>query len=589
MKKAFRLLYSLLFLCCQLLTLGVARGQVGAYIKLLLRAVFRGVSHTVASLENFIDVANRSDCDNLLGSYNEKQIEKSRQLIKGWHSLLPKDPLYTYSCLVVANHSQARHFEEALRSALVQTAPFFEVIVGFNTIPDKKVEAIFTDLQDKYPHILKRLDRIGLESDLLNALALKASGNILVFFEQDGWMRSDLLFRFEQIFRILPYPEKKVIYTEEVAKEQPDRQFPFPYVFDMRVPGCFAIPRSLWNAVGGMRKEFDGAHMYDLFLRLDLVQAEMQGTPTRLYKRRGHGVLDSSKGASSFVDYLGCKNLDWKVTNGYLPYTLRAIPSVVEKPEIEAIVPFKDHKEMTLAALRTLQKQKGINLKITAIDNGSVDLSIGKECEKLGIEVIRIDEPFNFSRLNNIAAKRSSAAFLFFMNNDVELSGDEDLLEMSRWVGQSGIGMVGCRLHYPNGLLQHGGVDIDKREPAYKISFKHTESQKTFEDLDVSKTLRIVDCVTGAAILIRRELFLQVEGFDEIWYPNGGSDTNLAMKLKKLGQASFYTPYASGIHRESISRISSGFLEEYDNLTLMHDYHQAYITRMERESCHLRS
>ena len=73
----------------------------------------------------------------------------------------------------------------------------------------------------------------------------------------------------------------------------------------------------------------------------------------------------------------------------------------------------------------------------------------------MGVEVIHVDEPFNYSRLNNIAVIKLNGAMhaiTFYLNNDVDLDRNA-LLEMCRWIEQPGIGMVGCRLNYPNGLL----------------------------------------------------------------------------------------------------------------------------------------
>ena len=566
----------------RLIYIGLARRKEIAYAKAVIESVLGGVSYSRASLERIIDVVQRTDNDQILGSDSPEQLERAHELIHGLHSLLPPHPLYSYSCLVVVSDPKPSHFRVSLDSVMKQSAPSFEVIVGFNGSPKTAVRQVFVELQQKYAGKLFSVETpLGPETRLFNLLAQKASSNILVFFTQDGRMRFDLLFRFEQMFRMFPDPETTVIYSKETDAAHHGRTFHFPYVFDASVPNCIAISKSIWNQIGGFREELHGAHFYDLLLRLDLAGVNMHETPTSLYSIRNSKAALEEKAVKAFADYVQQKQLDWTIEKGEVPYTLRAIPKDKQGISIHVIVPFKDQKEVTLLAINSLKRQKGLDLRITAVDNWSSDLSIGKELQSMRVEVLRIDEPFNFSRLNNLAITHTkvgtNSSLLFFMNNDVELSRDDSLLEMTRWIDQPGIGMVGCCLYYPNGLLQHGGMHLDKTAPAYKTSWSHTEHQLPYHDLRLARTLRVVDCVTGAAILMRRDLFQKVGGFDEIWHPNSGSDTNLAEKLKTIGLSCFYTPFASAIHHESLSRINGAFFEEYENLTILQDYYRTYL------------
>lgn len=210
-------------------------------------------------------------------------------------------------------------------------------------------------------------------------------------------------------------------------------------------------------------------------------------------------------------------------------------------------------------------------MKITAVDNRSSDPSIAEAIKKLGGEVIHIDEPFNYSRLNNLAVNRTQTAndcdMLLFLNNDVELEPDA-LSEMVRWCAQPGIGMVGCRLNYPDGRLQHGGVRLYTGMKK-AMRWDHIEKFRSFDEMDESKTLGLFDAVTAACAMMKRKTFLEVGGFDEVWYPIGYSDTNLAIKLAARGLKCFYTPYGVGIHHESISRKTS--IEDFENSWWLHN------------------
>lgn len=234
---------------------------------------------------------------------------------------------------------------------------------------------------------------------------------------------------------------------------------------------------------------------------------------------------------------------------------------------IQVVIPFKDQKELTLKAVRSVLNQKGVEIVITAVDNNSQDLSIGEEIQALGGEVITISEPFNFSRLNNLAVKKSTAAkdceLLFFMNNDVELE-PEALFEMCCWIDQPLVGTVGCRLNYPDGRLQCGGVDINSNWPRHLSGWDILEKKRPFDTLSLQKVLRVSDGVNGASMLIKKKLFLDVGGFDEVWYPVAHSDTNFSAKINHQGLYNFYTPYACGIHHETVSREVNS-MEDFEN------------------------
>jgi GT2 family glycosyltransferase len=85
--------------------------------------------------------------------------------------------------------------------------------------------------------------------------------------------------------------------------------------------------------------------------------------------------------------------------------------------------------------------------------------------------------------------------------------------------------------------------------------------------------LHIVDAVTAACALVKRSLFIEVGGFDELCYPIAYSDTNLAVKIANKGFKNFYTPYARGVHHESVSRKLES-LEDVESSRWLHNLNQ---------------
>jgi len=517
---------------------------------------------------------------------HEDKIKRLQKTTHGLHTLLPKNDHFSYSILMAVNQPRPHLFQESLESALNQSAIEMDVLVGLMHPPSKKIEELLVCMHQKWGEklIIFNFFHILEKEEVINQLAEKTTRKFLLILEETHWIRPDFLFRFEQTLRIFPDREKKIIYCHlnEIndkgyfipnSEQHQSSELLFPYFFKPMIEKGMLIPTALWKNVGGIDLHAKGAEYEQLLLKFDLAGATFQQLPLSLYSVRSSSREERKRSQASFLqvleDYSKAKQLNWQWSPGYLADCVRAQPPL-PSCYIQVVIPYKDQKELTLKCIHSLLQQKEVQFQITAIDNGSTDPSIASEIEKLGGEVISICEPFNYSRLNNLAVQMTQQAahceIILFLNNDVELESDA-MSEMVRWVHQPQVGMVGCRLHYPDGRLQHGGVGINL-QGREEIRWEHIEKLRRFKEMKVTKTLGFFDAVTAACVMMKRKTFLEVGGFDEIWYPIGYSDTHLALKVASQGLKCFYTPYAVGVHHESISRKSS--IEDYENSWWLH-------------------
>ncbi len=561
---------------------GFRNGLGKEYCKQYLRLFFGYVDYFSETLK---------EQSPLLEGLEGPQKCKLQRTASGLHALLSADNRFTYSILMplIGNPNPAC-FSKALKAVLNQTAPHMEVLVGLSGSQTPEISKALDAMKKMHPERLITLPLPGSGSSdnafalAANRLASYAKGNFLFLMNPSDWIRPDLLFRYEQTLRLLPRPENMVLYCNEYRINERDYPIPntqldkpeqphFPYMLGDDIQHGMLIPKALWNVVKGMRSGFPKTETFDLALRLDAAGANFYNVPFYLYAHRaGDAPPPNEAGQRALAEYVKNKKLNWEIQPGFQPSAYRAIPQLKQIPAIHVIVPFKDQKELTLSAIKNTLRQEGVNIKITAVDNRSEDRSIAEELERLGVETLRIDEPFNYSRLNNLAVERTKIGkdcdYILFLNNDVDLEQGA-LLEMSRWIDQPHIGMVGCRLNYPNGLLQHGGVELRSPSPLWRMTWEHVEKLTPFEKLRQAKRIRVVKAVTAACALVKRSVFLNVGGFEEIWYPIAYSDTNLAIKLALRGLLCLYTPYAVGVHHESISRTLDN-IEDYENSTWLH-------------------
>jgi O-antigen biosynthesis protein len=190
--------------------------------------------------------------------------------------------------------------------------------------------------------------------------------------------------------------------------------------------------------------------------------------------------------------------------------------------------------------------------RLVVVDNGSREPRTHRFFSQLRSphRVLRCDEDFNWSRLNNLAARNSDAPFLVFLNNDIEiLDGTwlEALLEHSQ---RNEVGVVGAKLLYPDGRLQHAGVTLGIGGAAGH-AFKGLREDDARAWL--SDVVRNCSAVTGACMMTRASVFREVGGFDEKLRV-AFNDVDFCLRVREAGYRVVYTPNARLVHHESATR-----------------------------------
>jgi O-antigen biosynthesis protein len=233
-----------------------------------------------------------------------------------------------------------------------------------------------------------------------------------------------------------------------------------------------------------------------------------------------------------------------------------AQPILANPPSLTAIVPTRNHVQLLRTCIEGLRRANYPNMETIVIDNGSDDpeaISYLRQLEAGGTMVLSLPGRFNFSLLNNEAVKRARGEMLSFLNNDVEMLDDADWLSLLvRQAMRQDIGAVGARLLYPDGTVQHAGVCTGiGGGAAHAHRFQGADEPGYFERTRLPQR---VSAVTAACLVVAKEKFLAVGGFDEQEFPVAFNDVDLCLKLNERGWQSFYEPRATLIHHESKSR-----------------------------------
>jgi O-antigen biosynthesis protein len=227
----------------------------------------------------------------------------------------------------------------------------------------------------------------------------------------------------------------------------------------------------------------------------------------------------------------------------------------VPDARVSIIVPFRDQVELLRNCLRSLRWSTYRNIEVVLVDNGSADPRTGRLLARVSakqdVKLVSRPDSFNFSLLCNAGARAATGDHLVFLNNDTEVLTRSWLERMLRLLADPAVGVVGATLLYPDRTIQHAGmlprsdgmwVHPYRGEPADAVG---TESELRF--------VRSVPAITAACMMIRRELFDNVGGFDER-LPLTLNDVDLCRRVRECGKLVLVTPRARLLHYEGLSR-----------------------------------
>jgi ADP-heptose:LPS heptosyltransferase/GT2 family glycosyltransferase len=291
---------------------------------------------------------------------------------------------------------------------------------------------------------------------------------------------------------------------------------------------------------------------YDLALRCTEAAAEVCHVPELLSRTDGGVSANRDYGSTALLMAMDRRGIAGEVLPGAVPTTWRTRSTTPLKGKVSIIVPTcaaKGYVERCLKTLRAVTAYK--NYEIVCIDNiPKAEKSWKKLVRGLADKVIDMPAPFNWSRFNNKAAAATKGEYLLFLNDDIEIEQPDWLDAMLEAASWPGVGVVGARLLYPNRTVQHAGMFLG--DGMGRHAFRHAE------EIDpgyfgLALTRREVIAVTGACMLVRREVFERLGRFDEA-HDVVNNDLDFCLRAHRAGVRSIYTPFATLIHHELTSR-----------------------------------
>lgn len=475
-----------------------------------------------------------------------------------------------FSILLPVYKPRREWIEAAIASVQAQTYENWQLCISCDGPADPWVDGLLRSRVSEDPRIRITIVQRGGIATALNGAGALADGEYITFLDQDDMLAPPALYFLaealqERIFDIL--------YSDEDwmdASGQRIRPNFKPGWSPELLAGCmyfghlFAAKRESIAKAGWFRDGFEGAQDYDLALRLAGGGASVKHVARVLYHWRMHEGSTAAKtkakpyaqasGKHALEEALRANGSGNEIKDGSVPHTYVIEWKPAEKAASVVICSRRaDLLERCLEALR--RTTAGMDVQLIVVAHQSLETR--QMAERFGCNVASYDRSFNFADMNNVGAAQARHDSLLFLNDDVTAQRTGWLDPLLGLVNRPEVAVVGAKLVYPSGAIQHAGIALGIGEGTGHIGRGQFAS-------DLWRWLNLrrnVSAVTGACMAIRRQVFVELKGFDTAFAVNY-NDIDLCLRARAAGYEVVYEPSATLCHDECATRGSGTKIEE---------------------------
>lgn len=417
----------------------------------------------------------------------------------------------------------------------------------------------------------------GISGNTNRCLAL-ATGEYIGLFDHDDILHPSVLYEYA---KAINEQGADYIYCDETTFKNNDinkmltMHFKPDYAVDnLRANNYIChfsvFHRHLLDGSELFRTKYDGSQDHDMILRLTDKAKKVVHVPKLMYYWRSHAgsvasgiqaktyAVDAAKGA--VADHLRKHGYThFKITSTRAFETIFKISyQIIGNPKISIVIANKDHEpDLRRCISSIMEKSTYDNYEIIIVENNSETPEIKKYYEELKederIKIVTYEGSFNYSAVNNLGVKAAESEYILLLNNDTQVITVNWMEELLMYAQREDVGAVGAKLYYGDKTIQHAGVVLGlgaHRTAGHSHYMQHRENLGYMGRLCYAQN---VSAVTGACLMVSKELFEKAGGLDES-FAISLNDVDFCIKLREMGYLNVFTPFAELYHYESVSR-----------------------------------
>ena len=496
--------------------------------------------------------------------------------------ILARDPPLgetpSFVLLMFVPQSAQRFFAHAVLSVLAQTYRAFQLVLLVSNESRGPVDAALAALGDDCGQLRTRYIATGASRNVEALAALRSSGAQYVgLIGAHDLIAPNALAEVARAIECAPATEAVFTDEDSIGSDGLRHSPVFKTAWDPdrllagHGIGALAVfKRNLVEDLRGWRDDLGDLEEWEFSLRAmgRLCAANTKHVPFVLYHKRDSRTplrrprryaSEAKKMAQRARIVTSCMNaFGGTVTCGSSERELRVVyPLARRRPVVSVIVPTRDRVDLLKRCMAGLMKSTSYEpIQIVLIDNDSKDPETGRYLSRLSrdprILVVPCPGDFNWGAANNLGVAASKGELLLLLNNDVEVIHADWLVELASQAMREDVGVVGAKLLYPDGRLQHGGMILTPDGACvHAVRFANRDEPGY---LNILQTVRTVSAVTGACFAIRRHVFEEVGGIEQNQLRVTCSDVDFCLRVSERGYRVIWTPHAELYHRELETR-----------------------------------
>ena len=485
----------------------------------------------------------------------------------------------TFSILVPLFNTPENYLRDMIDSVLNQTYGKWELCLADAS---DDAHAYVGEVCKQYCENDKRIVYKKLEKNLgisenTNICIQMATGDYIALFDHDDILCPAALY---ENMKVICEKDADFIYTDEATFNGNDIYDIVTYHFkpDFAIDNLRAnnyichfsvFDRKLIDKVGMFSTQYDGSQDHDMILRLTAAANRVEHIAKTLYLWRSHqNSVSQDINSKTYAIDAGRRAVRDNIAKAGYNVTVESSPAfptiykinyeIKDNPLISIIIPNKDAFKMLALCIDSIVKRSTYeNYEIIIMENNSETTEIFEFYDMLSkldfVRVIRYEDKFNYSRINNIGVEYAKGDFILFLNNDIEIIEPAWMEELLMYAQREDVGAVGAKLYYQNNTVQHNGIITGVGPDGIAIHSHAGESRFGVGYMGRLFFAQNVTAVTAACMMLRKSVFNEVGGFDEdlaVAY----NDVDLCLKIRKAGYLNVINPFADAYHYESISR-----------------------------------